>query len=190
MTITRSMYVLAVPDLARSAEFYARALGFEAQEMGDPGWRMFVNGECRIMAGECPGALPAQELGDHSYFAYLVVDDVRAYHERARASGAEIVKGLRDEPWGMREFGLRTCDGHRIMVGQALDSSEAHSEPGRWRPRRTPLLELRTRFVHELTVETEQGLSRRLSARAGSSVHRAARISCLLHTESDYTRPP
>jgi uncharacterized glyoxalase superfamily protein PhnB len=120
MTITRSMYVLAVPSLARSAEFYARALGFEAREIGDPGWRMFVHGQCRIMAGECPDALPAQDLGDHSYFAYLVVDDAASYYERVRASGAEVIKSLRDEPWGMREFGLRTIDGHRIMVGQEL----------------------------------------------------------------------
>jgi uncharacterized glyoxalase superfamily protein PhnB len=48
------------------------------------------------------------------------VDDVAAYHERAVASGAELVKPLRDEPWGMREFALRTVDGHRIMVGQEL----------------------------------------------------------------------
>lgn len=124
MTINRSMHVLAVPNLARSAEFYARALGFEAHELGDPGWRMFVKGQCSIMAGECPDALPAQDLGDHAYFAYLVVDDARIYYERARVSRAEIVKGLRDEPWGMREFGLRTIDGHRIMVGQELEASE------------------------------------------------------------------
>ena len=114
------MYVLAVRNLDRSEAFYARALGFEAREMGDAGWRMFVKDQCRIMAGECPDALPARDLGDHSYFAYLVVDDVQAYYERARVGGAEIVKSLRDEPWGMREFGLRTVDGHRIMVGQEL----------------------------------------------------------------------
>ena len=120
MTVSRSMHVLAVPDLQSSGDFYARALGFEVREIGDPGWRMFDNGHCRIMAGECPDALPARDLGDHSYFAYLVVDDVRAYYERVRAAGAEVTKALRDEPWGMREFGLRTVDGHRIMIGQEL----------------------------------------------------------------------
>jgi hypothetical protein len=30
------------------------------------------------------------------------------------------VKPLASEPWGMREFGLRTVDGHRIMIGQDL----------------------------------------------------------------------
>jgi catechol 2,3-dioxygenase-like lactoylglutathione lyase family enzyme len=120
MTIRRTAFVLAVPDLARSRAFYRDVLGFEIREMGDPGWRMYVRDGCRIMAGECPAALPPRELGDHAYFAYLVVDDVDAYHARARAAGTEIVKTLRSEPWGMREFGLRTVDGHRIMIGQEL----------------------------------------------------------------------
>jgi len=120
MTISKSAHVLAVRDLKRSGEFYSRALGFEVREMGDPGWRLFVNGECRIMAGECPDALPARELGDHSFFAYLTVDNVDEYHRRVSEARAELIKPLRDEPWGMREFGLRTVDGHRIMVGQPL----------------------------------------------------------------------
>ena len=52
-------YVLAVPDLDRSAAFYRDALGFTVHAMGDPGWRLFVKDECRIMAGACPDALPA-----------------------------------------------------------------------------------------------------------------------------------
>ena len=114
------MFVLAVPDLARSAAFYREVLGFGVREMGDPGWRMFERDGCRIMAGECPDALPAARLGDHSYFAYLVVDDVDAYHQRVVSAGGEIIKPLASEPWQMREFGLRTIDGHRIMIGQDL----------------------------------------------------------------------
>jgi predicted enzyme related to lactoylglutathione lyase len=114
-------YVLAVPDLDRSAAFYRDVLGFEVQEMGDPGWRLFAKDQCRIMAGACPDAMPAEALGDHSYFGYLVVDDADAYHAHANAAGAEITKPLRDEPWGMREFGLRTVDGHRLMVGSRLE---------------------------------------------------------------------
>jgi uncharacterized glyoxalase superfamily protein PhnB len=59
-------------------------------------------------------------LGDHSYFAYLVVDDADAYYQRAVSANAEIFKPIVNEPWGMREFGLRTVDGHRLMVGQDL----------------------------------------------------------------------
>lgn len=117
--IQRHDYVLAVPDLARSSAFYRDALGFAVHEMA-PGWLLYVKNGCRIMAGECSDAIPPRELGDHSYFAYLAVDDVAAYHARAMGAGAEITKPLRNEPWGMREFGLRTADGHRIMIGSEI----------------------------------------------------------------------
>ena len=120
MTIRRAMFVIAVPNLKRSATFYRNVLGFEIKEVSDPGWRMYVRDECRIMAGECPDAIPVAQLGDHSYFAYLVVDDVDGLHQKAAAAGAEIVKALVTEAWGMREFGLRTVDGHRILFGQEV----------------------------------------------------------------------
>lgn len=118
--IIRPMYVLAVPNLERSGAFYRDVLGFTVHDMGDPGWRMFSKDACRIMAGECPDALPARQTGDHSYFAYLVVEGVDDYYQRARSHGVELAKPLRNEPWGMREFGLYTVDGHRIMIGSEL----------------------------------------------------------------------
>jgi uncharacterized glyoxalase superfamily protein PhnB len=69
------------------------------------------------MAGECRDAIPPRDLGDHSYFGYLIVDDVDEYYRRVVAAGSEVGKTLRDEPWGMREFGVRTADGHRLMIG-------------------------------------------------------------------------
>lgn len=110
-------YVIAVHDLERSARFYRDVLGFEVREMGDPGWRVFARDACVIMAGECPGALSPDALGDHSYFAYLDADDVESLHASLVERGATIIKPLRTEPWGMREFGIRTVDGHRIMFG-------------------------------------------------------------------------
>ena len=119
--IHKTRFVLAVHDLERSAQFYRDVLGFEIKEVGDPGWRFFEKDRCVIMAGECRDAMPASELGDHSYFAYLDVDDVDALYDSVVSKNAEITKKLRSEPWGMREFGIRTVDGHRIMFGQALD---------------------------------------------------------------------
>lgn len=128
--IDRTMFVLAVPDLEASSAFYRDVLGFEIREMDDPGWRMFVRDGCRIMAGECRDAIPPLDLGDHSYFGYFVVDDVDAYHDKVRECGAEIIKPLRDEPWQMREFGVRTVDGHRIMFGQEARDREATPADG------------------------------------------------------------
>lgn len=39
---------------------------------------------------------------------YLAVGDVDAHHDRAVASGAEIVYGLTDQPYGSREYAA--CD--------------------------------------------------------------------------------
>lgn len=117
--VLRSSHVIAVESLARSGEFYARALGFSVRDLA-PGWKIFERPEARIMAGECPGETPAGQLGDHSYFAYVEVADVDADFARAQGAGATLIKPVRDEPWGMREFGVRTVDGHRIMFGTRL----------------------------------------------------------------------
>jgi uncharacterized glyoxalase superfamily protein PhnB len=109
--------VIAVQDLERSARYYRDVLGFDVRATGDPGWRFFVRDECFIMAGECPDALAPHDLGDHSYFAYLEVDDIDRMFEALVAKEATLIKALRDEPWGMREFGIRTIDGHRMMFG-------------------------------------------------------------------------
>ena len=121
--IVDTRFVIAVPNLEQSAAFYRDVLSFEIREIGDPGWRMYVRDDCRILAGECPDAMPAAELGDHSYFAYFVIDDVDAEFARVQAAGAQIIKSLRNEPWHMREFGLRTADGHRIMIAQRVGAS-------------------------------------------------------------------
>lgn len=125
--IERHMYVLAVPDLQSSMTFYRDVLGFEIHDLAE-GWLLYVKDSCRIMVGECPDAVPPRDLGDHSYFGYLVVDQVDDYHQRATSAGVEIVKPLRDEPWGMREFGLRTADGHRLMIGSEASSPHGSGE--------------------------------------------------------------
>ena len=68
-------------------------------------------------------AIPPGELGDHAYYAYLEVASVDAFYAEVTARGAEVVKPIRDEPWGMREFGIRTADGHRMMFGAPVEAS-------------------------------------------------------------------
>lgn len=118
-------YVIAVPDLKVSAEFYRAVLGFEIHEIGDPGWRFYSRDQVLIMAGECPDALPPRELGDHSWFAYIEMDDIDAFYTAVVDMGTEVISPLSDEPWGMREFGIRTVDGHRIRFGSHIQEKIA-----------------------------------------------------------------
>ena len=118
-TILQNHYVLAVHDMRASAKFYVEALGFQiAAEQ--PGWIFVRKDNCMIMVGECPDDMHPSELGCHNYFAYLRVDDADAYYAQLKAKGVQDVRHIEDKPWGMREFGITTPDGHRITVGQTI----------------------------------------------------------------------
>ncbi len=122
MTIIEgTMHVIAVQDLKRSAQFYENMLGFQVKEIGDPGWLMFTRGACEIMAGACPDCMSAGELGDHSYILYLKVNGIDQFYSEVVEKGGEVLKTLRNEPWVMREFALRTIDGHRLMIGEQIE---------------------------------------------------------------------
>lgn len=118
--ILKTRFVIAVHDLEKSAAFYRDVLGFSVHSIPDPGFLIYASGECTIWAGLCPDALPPAEVGDHAYFAYLEVDDIRPLYDSVRAKGARICKTICDESWGMREFGLVTADGHRIMFASTI----------------------------------------------------------------------
>lgn len=118
--ILKTRFVIAVHDLQKSAAFYRDVLGFSIHSIPDPGFLFYTSGECTIWAGLCPDALSPTELGDHSYFAYLEIDGINPFYDSVRAKGANICKTIRDEPWGMREFGVVTADGHRIMFASCI----------------------------------------------------------------------
>ena len=113
-------YVLAVPDLERTTAYFEDALGFARDWNDGDNWQALVRGGVRLMLGHCPDALPPSELGDHSYFAYVDVDDIDALHAEIAAKGAIVRSAPADKPWGRREMAVGTPDGHRLMFGQTI----------------------------------------------------------------------
>jgi uncharacterized glyoxalase superfamily protein PhnB len=85
-----------------------------------PGWTFLSRGSFHLMLGECADTTPAHETADHSYFAYVTVEGIDQFYDEVLGNGASLMQGLADKPRGMREFGVRTPDGHRIMFGQEL----------------------------------------------------------------------
>lgn len=123
MRIVGSNPVLAVHDLDRSAYWFTRVLGCERTDPDPGNWAFCRAGTVTFMLGRCPDAIPAAELGDHSYIAYLDVENVDNFYERAVAEGADVLKAPTDEPWGRREMALRSPDGHRFMLSENSRSS-------------------------------------------------------------------
>ena len=112
-------FVLAVPDLTRSADYFREVLGFHVlwEEASD--WRLVERTGVRIMLGHCPSDVPASELGSHNWFGYLSVDNVDALYAELIARGAACTTPT-DRTYGMREIVVTTPDGHRIVFGQEL----------------------------------------------------------------------
>ena len=117
--ITDVRCVLAVRNLKRSVKFYRQKLGF-AVDFEAEGWAFLRRGRFRLMLGHCPHEVPAAKLRDHSWFAYVDVENVDGLYREFGRRRVKIVQELVDKPWGMREFGIVTPDGHRIVFGQNL----------------------------------------------------------------------
>lgn len=116
--IKTTRYVLAVKDLEKSANFYLNQLGFETWWSGK-GWHFLRRGTFMIMLGECPDDRSAFETRNHSYFAYIDIENIDALYNEFLVKDVEMGK-LEDKPWGQREFAITTIDGHRIMFGEEI----------------------------------------------------------------------
>lgn len=54
------------------------------------------------------------------WFVHLLVEGVDRYFDEIRERGAEILSPPGNRDYGLREFVIRTPDGHRIVVGEPL----------------------------------------------------------------------
>ena len=110
--------ILAVRNLRTATDFYVNALGFR-RDFGDEsdGWSWLSRDSVRVGLGECPDVVPASQLGDHSYVGYVNVDDIDGLYAELVSRGVSIRIPPETKPWGMREFGLETPDGHRMTFG-------------------------------------------------------------------------
>jgi uncharacterized glyoxalase superfamily protein PhnB len=103
---------LVVRDVLAAATFYEEKLGFE---------RGFTWGDPVRMAGMNLGGVSVRlrqgTPGPEGCAVYFVIGDADELHEFQRASGADIVRPLQDQPWGFRDFKVRDLDGNQLMFG-------------------------------------------------------------------------
>lgn len=119
--IIGTRYVLAVKDLTMSAEYYKNQLGFKTL-WSNGGWHFLSREKFIVMLGECSDDRSAFETENHSYFAYIDIENIDALYQEYSSKGVEILSDLENKPWGQREFSVRTIDGHRIMFGEELNN--------------------------------------------------------------------
>ena len=116
-------------DLRAALAFLERAFGFREiessrveDERGEIGHAMmeFGNGIVGIGGQGGHGAVSPKSEGAVSQYLSVYVPDVDAHYERARAAGARIVMGLRDQFWGDRTYECLDLEGHRWRFHQKV----------------------------------------------------------------------
>ena len=118
--VIHTRHVLAVKNLSTSVAYFKDKLGFEL-DFTAPGWEFLSFGDFKVMLGECADALWAHETGDHSWFAHALVENVDEVYDEFNERGAEIISTIRTQSWGIRDFCVKTPDGHRIVFGQLIE---------------------------------------------------------------------
>ncbi len=117
LSFGRAAPTVAVSDIDRAVAFYVDRLGMQVDfTNGDPvGFVILVRDAAEVHLTLSPG-----HRGSGRNVMHLIVTDARRLHDDLVAGGARIVKGLRDEDYGLRDFVVADPDGNRIDIGQEL----------------------------------------------------------------------
>lgn len=121
MKFERSMPVLEVSDVQKSAAFYRDMLGFRTSPFyGDPPAFCMVNRDMVSIALD-----QSREAGrrpqNQYWAAYIYVDDVDAVLADLKGRGVSIVRGPENTFYDCREIEVADPDGHMLCFGQDLD---------------------------------------------------------------------
>ena len=108
---------ITVSNIEESVAFYRSMLGMRKTfENGNPvGFVIMKKGQAELHLSLCRDKKPSS----HNV-AHLIVKDAKALYAHLGKSGVRIVKGLRDQRYGLRDFVIADSDGNRIDIGQPI----------------------------------------------------------------------
>lgn len=132
--------MLLVRDVARTAEWFRDVLGFEIGEylreqhqwaadrdaLGVPVFVFVLRDGQRVAlsratgAGEASGIRSNRDFKEIAFDLYFWVDGLDDLYSAVRENHAALIQELRERPYAMREFTVRTPDGHAITFGEQL----------------------------------------------------------------------
>ena len=105
--------VLHVPDVAATVAFYRDVLGFTC-DFGDDRYAVVWRDNSAIHFVRDQGP----PRGVHMF---QWVNDVDSYYDEIIGRGATVAAAPADQPYGIREFGLRDINGVELVFGQDVE---------------------------------------------------------------------
>ena len=120
-------------DLDAALDFYTRLLGFEVHDdvpmgpdmrwltvhaPGDPHDLLLAAVDHHIPAAD--RAVRREQVAKGNLAVFLQVDELDKTFETLRAAGAEILQEPIDQPYGVRDAGVRDPSGNHLRLSQPL----------------------------------------------------------------------
>ena len=105
--------VLHVPDVPAAAAFYRDVLGF-TWDFGDETYAVVWRDNSAIH-------FVKDHSGPHGVHLFQWVRNVDAYYREIVGRGAAVATAPTDQPYGIREFGMRDINGVAIVFGQDIE---------------------------------------------------------------------
>jgi len=120
--------VLVYSDIEVAHTFLVETIGFDAGPLHRSDDGQVVHGEVHVDGQSIWLHRATTDHGlssprsHHTAFGGLavLVDDMDAHCERARAAGAVVDHAPQDQPYGRREYSARDPEGHRWWFGTAV----------------------------------------------------------------------
>jgi uncharacterized glyoxalase superfamily protein PhnB len=126
MSQTVAPYLL-YEDGEAAIEFLTRAFDFREvdRSIGGAGGLHaeleVTRGGDHLYLGQPPQGFRNPSQVGRTSLVHVLVDDVDAHHDSAKAAGAEIIEELNDLPFGHRRYGSRDPQGHEWYFAQVID---------------------------------------------------------------------
>ena len=113
MDVLASRFILYPADYEESLRFYRDVLGLAVFREYPGGTVFFAGGGLIELAGH--GQAGSAATG-HAFAVFLQVRDVYAVERDLRASGVEIEREAKQEPWGLHELRIRDPQGTLLIL--------------------------------------------------------------------------
>ena len=112
-----------VRDVGAAVRFYVEKLGFVVLRQ-EPVFAVVALGDAHVLLAHESIAADLEQLATTTRGAgvnvRIMVDNVDAVYERAKANGVRIVHDIADRPYGLRDFILADEDGFMLRFAQAI----------------------------------------------------------------------
>ena len=121
----RSMPVLAVTDVDKTAEFFVSGLGFSlagkwTEDDGVPTFAIVRMDDITVGMQVVEKAVPTGP-----WATYLYIEDVDAFADQIQGNGVALEREPMDRFYGCRDLEVKDPDGNLLCFGQDLSPCEA-----------------------------------------------------------------